>query len=148
MKISKYNIYVENEGRKFVYNQLRSSLLEIDEELFQQLCVPTNDVDSLDNEILAELTANGMVCDNALKEENVVLANSKQHRFSNNAARVTILPTLDCNFHCWYCYENHHHSEMTPKNVEKVILFCKDVIKNGNIKYWLRGDSPWMDNPS
>lgn len=144
MKISKYNIYVENEGRKFVYNQLRSSLLEIDEELFQRLSVPTNNIDSLDSEILTELSTNGMVCDNLLKEENVVLANSKQHRFSNNAARVTILPTLDCNFHCWYCYENHHHSVMSPENVEKVILFCKDVIKNGNIKYfrldWFGGE--------
>lgn len=144
MKVSKYNIYVEYEGRKFVYNQLRSSLLEIDEELFQRLRMPTNEMDSLDSEIMAELSANGMVCDNMLREENVVLANSKIHRFSNNAARVTVLPTLDCNFHCWYCYENHYHSVLAPEDVEKVVIFCKDIIKNGNIKYfrldWFGGE--------
>ena len=47
MKVSKYNIYVEKEGRKFVYNQLRSSLLEIDEELFRRLSVPDSEVDSV-----------------------------------------------------------------------------------------------------
>ena len=49
MKVSKYNIYVEKEGRKFVYNQLRSSLLEIDEELFRRLSVPDSEVDTLDH---------------------------------------------------------------------------------------------------
>lgn len=144
MKLSKYNIFVENEGRKFVYNQLRSSLLEIDDELFQWLTVPENDIDYLDENILDELSANGMVCDDMLKEENVVLANSKRHRFSNNAARVTILPTLDCNFHCWYCYENHHPGMMASGKVEKVIIFCKDIIRNGSIKYfrldWFGGE--------
>lgn len=108
MKVSKYNIYVEKEGRKFVYNQLRSSLLEIDEELFRRLSVPDSEVDTLDEEILEELHANGVVCDTNLNEENIILANCKIRRFSNDMARVTILPTLDCNFHCWYCYENHH----------------------------------------
>ena len=49
MKVSKYNIYVEKEDRKFVYNQLRSSLLEIDEELFRRLSVPDSEVDTLDD---------------------------------------------------------------------------------------------------
>lgn len=83
MKVSKYNIYVEKEGRKFVYNQLRSSLLEIDEELFRRLSVPDSEVDTLDEEILEELHANGVVCDTNLNEENIILANCKIRRFSN-----------------------------------------------------------------
>lgn len=134
MKVSKYNIYVEHEGRNFVYNQLRSSLLEIDAELFQGFRVPTCDITSLDKSIIEELSANGIICDKMLKEENVVLANSKSYRFSNNTARVTILPTLDCNFHCWYCYEDHPCGVLASEDIEKVINFCKGVISNGNIK--------------
>lgn len=33
MKASRYNLVIEKEGRKFVYNQLRSSLLEVDDSL-------------------------------------------------------------------------------------------------------------------
>lgn len=144
MKVSKYNIYVEKEGRKFVYNQLRSSLLEIDEELFRRLSVPDSEVDTLDEEILEELHANGVVCDTNLNEENIILANCKIRRFSNDMARVTILPTLDCNFHCWYCYENHHDGFMTSEDVAKVLEFCRKTIIDGKIKHfqldWFGGE--------
>lgn len=144
MKVSKYNIYVEKEDRKFVYNQLRSSLLEIDEELFRRLSVPDSEVDTLDDEILEELHANGVVCDTNLNEENIILANCKIHRFSNDMARVTILPTLDCNFHCWYCYENHHDGFMTSEDVAKVLEFCRKTVIDGKIKHfqldWFGGE--------
>lgn len=144
MKVSKYNIYVEKEDRKFVYNQLRSSLLEIDEELFRRLSVPDSEVDTLDEEILEELHANGVVCDTNLNEENIILANCKIRRFSNDMARVTILPTLDCNFHCWYCYENHHDGFMTSEDVAKVLEFCRKTIIDGKIKHfqldWFGGE--------
>lgn len=144
MKVSKYNIYVEKEGRKFVYNQLRSSLLEIDEELFRRLSVPDSEVDTLDEEILEELHANGVVCDANLNEENLILANCKIRRFSNDMARVTILPTLDCNFHCWYCYENHHDGFMTSEDVAKVLEFCRKTVIDGKIKHfqldWFGGE--------
>lgn len=144
MKVSKYNIYVEKEDRKFVYNQLRSSLLEIDEELFRRLSVPDSEVDTLDDEILEELHANGVVCDTNLNEENIILANCKIRRFSNDMARVTILPTLDCNFHCWYCYENHHDGFMTSEDVAKVLEFCRKTIIDGKIKHfqldWFGGE--------
>lgn len=134
MKISKYNLVIQKEGRKYVYNQLRSSLLEVDEELSQLLSMSNENIVLLDKELRDDLLANGMICEDGLNEENVILASSKKQRFGNDTARVTILPTLNCNFHCWYCYEKHLDSKMKADDITKVISFCRDIICNGSVK--------------
>lgn len=134
MKLSKFNLFIEKEDRVFVYNQLRSSLLEIDEDLFHAISMPNFEVTNLSKDILDELYDNGMVCEDSLCEENIILAQNKLRRFSGSFARVTILPTMDCNFHCWYCYEHHHESSMTRDGVESVIAFCKGLIEEGGMK--------------
>ena len=142
MKISKYNILVKYNNRSFVFNQLRLSLLELDNELAQaiELC----NVDSIPQEQLALLSANGIICPQSLLEENVILARDNLFRFSNSTARVTILPTLNCNFHCWYCYEDHYKSFIKNENLEAIISFCKKLIIGTNIKQfrldWFGGE--------
>ena len=56
-----------------------------------------------------------------LKERYKKIANNDSNFF------LMINPTLDCNFKCWYCYENHiKKSEMDKINLAKV----KDLINN------------------
>lgn len=134
MKVSKYNLIITKGDRKFAYNQLRSSLLEIDDSLSLLLGMPNAKFESRDEELSKELLKVGMLCEDELVEENLVLASSKNLRFANDTARVTILPTLNCNFHCWYCYEDHHDNKMNLKDIDKVVLFCKNLINKGSIK--------------
>ncbi len=142
MKTSKYNIFVNKGGRKFVYNQLHSSLLEIDDELARLL--KASDINSMDEELKDELLCNGIICEDSLNEYRILLARNKQTRFSSDLARVTILPTIDCNFHCWYCYENHKKSTMTEEDCKHVLLFCKQLVEQGNLKVfhldWFGGE--------
>lgn len=43
---------------------------------------------------------------------------------------LTINPTLDCNFNCWYCYETKvKGSEMSKENVLATISFIDNVLK-------------------
>lgn len=48
-----------------------------------------------------------------------------------------INPTLDCNFRCWYCYENHiKGSCMTPETYGNVVKLVKNrIAKQPNLKY-------------
>lgn len=69
---------------------------------------------------------------------------------NNELYSLTINPTLDCNFQCWYCYEEHiKHSKMSPKitqlakeHIERVILNNKETIKNFALSFF--GGEPLM----
>lgn len=142
MKSSRYNIFIDKEGRKFVYNQLHSSLLEIDDDLARLL--KTSEIDSLEDDLKGELFRNGIICEKTLQESHVLLAKNKQMRFASDFARLTILPTVNCNFHCWYCYESHKESTMTEEGCKRVLAFCKELIENGKLKMlqldWFGGE--------
>lgn len=133
MKGSRYNVFVNKGERKFVYNQLHSSLLEIDEDLVRLL--KSSEIDAIeDDELKDELYRNGVICEDSLVENRILLARNKQMRFSGEQVRLTVLPTVDCNFHCWYCYEKHEKSVMSEENTNSVLLFCKQLIEQGNLK--------------
>lgn len=130
MKASKYNICFKKDRRYYVFNQLSCDFREIDAELFDVL---KNDrVDLLaDAELISDLERGGLICDQSISEESYVIAANKSFRFSKSAVRITVMPTLDCNFHCWYCYETHVPSKMSLEGVQSVISFCKRVIQEG-----------------
>jgi uncharacterized protein len=47
-----------------------------------------------------------------------------QSIFSTNNFKLTIIPTLECNFNCWYCYESHPVSKMSKavySNIESLV---------------------------
>lgn len=69
---------------------------------------------------------------------------NRSARYGNQMAKVTIMPTLNCNFRCWYCYEEHFNSKMDEKSVEATIKFCKKLIDMGSVKVfnldWFGGE--------
>ena len=46
---------------------------------------------------------------------------------------LNLNPTMDCNFHCWYCYESHNeNSEMSCEVQSSVIQFVENLISDNN----------------
>lgn len=125
MKPSKYNIYLDSNNRYFVFNQLSSDFREVDSELYDALTQNSIDEEQLCGNELSELRDSQIICDDELVEENIILHANKQFRFSQGVARVTIIPTLECNFRCWYCYETHNEGRMSTQEIEATVAFCK-----------------------
>lgn len=71
---------------------------------------------------------NHFVCDDTLQEEMILLKKNRDNRFGNRHAKITVMPTLDCNFRCWYCYEDHCHGKMDARTQEATVRFCKNII--------------------
>lgn len=48
--------------------------------------------------------------------------------------RLTIIPTLDCNLNCWYCYETHVKSLMCDNTLASILRFIERIFNNEDIK--------------
>lgn len=57
-----------------------------------------------------------------------------------NEFRLHINPTLDCNFNCWYCYENHvTGSKMNTEALEAAKKFIKSILVKPEIAFFELG---------
>lgn len=54
---------------------------------------------------------------------------------NKNEYILHINPTLDCNFRCWYCYENHiPNSKMSPEILNSTLAYIHSILKRPSIK--------------
>lgn len=46
----------------------------------------------------------------------------------NQAFHLHVNPTLNCNFRCWYCYEEHQvQSKMQPETIENILALVRNI---------------------
>lgn len=92
---------------------------------------------------------------NQLKHAGFITANDVEfeflkHRYllgiygNNGTYRLTIMPTLNCNLRCWYCYEHHSKSKMSPDTMRNIFRYVKYIIDTKNIRQleldWFGGE--------
>lgn len=127
MKASYYNIFADNKGRNVIcFNSKLDSF-----------CVlSNNDADCLKNNV-EKLAANSPKVYNALIEKGFIIEDDRdefeelkeeyrQAVEQKHTFRLTILPSLDCNLRCWYCFEKHiHGSHLSDEVSENIFRFVK-----------------------
>lgn len=133
MKSSKYNLYFQVENEYYVYNQLTSTLLDINIILFDKLKNNEINIGEFDSEEIQSLVDANIILHNE-KEDNYVLYRNQMARFNSSTVRLTIMPTLECNFNCWYCYENHVSSKMSKETMDSIYASIVKMLKQNHIK--------------
>jgi uncharacterized protein len=59
--------------------------------------------------------------------KNVLLFRNRQEVFDSDTFKLMILPTLDCNFNCWYCYETRPKGIMSESIIASTIKLIEKV---------------------
>lgn len=78
------------------------------------------ELNTLSNDIITDFQEAGIIICQDIVEEDIV-RNSFSQNCQKQQFKLTINPTLNCNFRCWYCYESHKaSSDMTDITLEKV----------------------------
>lgn len=129
MKQSLYNNFIRlNDGTVLGYNALN-----------QRFAVFANDPKSLLKEVyssnacykkdIIKLIEGGFIIDDTLDEIKLLLGDIKVTDYNLEIAELHVNPTLDCNFRCWYCYEEHKAgSKMSGQVLEAVQKYLDKTI--------------------
>lgn len=95
----------------------------------------TENPESLSNEIYRALVDGGFLLDEDADEyARLVHRRNSDVFYNNNTFKLTVLPTLECNFHCWYCYEKHIQGNICSSgNIDRVKKYVDYIINHNPI---------------
>lgn len=150
MKPSIYNFVIYRNGLSYWYNALNHTFFTLGEPLGMKvekaLSIPGL-IGQLPTTLREKLQTGGFIVEENVDELRRVFDNNETASNSNDFL-ITILPTLDCNFHCWYCIQKHiKDSQMSPEVVERVKKYISNVATNkkpGKINIEWFGGEPFM----
>ena len=135
--ISRYSyFFVTSKGKYLAYSSKTNSFLEISEDLFNALQQSLNTKDKyvsdgIPNDVVKLLKKEGFVCnindDDEFVSKSQFITQSIQHNKSKLG--LVIVPTINCNFNCPYCFEQSKQAKYMDDKVEKELF---DFIKSHN----------------
>lgn len=147
-KYSIYNIDTTiSENQIAVWNSKTGAIVIFSKEEYNNILNSNFDDNSTSE--LRDLISQGILVHENIDEFNSVYFKSKQKQLQfTDRFSFVIAPTLNCNYNCFYCFENCVSSSnvtMPPVEVDNVLLFIKNIIENNkNIKYlevhWFGGE--------
>lgn len=149
IKFSFYNYIFEYHAKKYLYNILSTSLIEIDENLMK--AVKNNDVSQIPQEYVQAMIDEGFLVDKNMDESLSYKFYYDHVRFFERAdsLELTLIPSYNCNLACPYCVQGHSKSskKMSVHEAEAVIRFIKNKILGSEVQIKRMGISLYGGEP-
>ena len=104
MKKSIFNISQIIKEGVLIYNAFTTSLIELNNDLYKKIFMEND----FSVEEIADLYDMGFLVDDSYDEINAMekIRKAVIDNSSKKIANIIIAPTLECNAHCYYCFEN------------------------------------------
>lgn len=129
MKTSIYNNCrpAEEPGRALAFNSFSGALVEVSRNqadfLSGQHAFDPSGLTGQTAELFKDLYRNGFVVDDDVDEFNLLKRRHDTAKHSRHQLDITISPTLDCNFGCFYCYQGRTKERMSQQVQDEIIDF-------------------------
>ncbi len=143
MKQSGYNFFfeTEEEGKKkyLAYNSLTNGLALMEVETVEFIKnIENEDLSNLriKEDIFKELKNGGFIVEDGFDELKLLKLIKNQNVYDTRGFSLTILPTLDCNLGCKYCFEMRKPIHMDEKVEERLVEFVSENIEAMECKYF------------
>lgn len=140
MKFSMYNLFLPFERKMLAYNSVNDKFMLLEYALYDLLQAAINEsnpigLQEIHPDYFNALLQNGFIVDKEKDEyseiREIIINTDQDESFFN----IIINPTMNCNFKCWYCYENHiKSSKMSQDIIEKVYRLIDNVTSSKKIK--------------
>lgn len=122
MKSSRYNYIFHKDRNSYFYNGLNHTYFRCSRglgEKIQAFLSNPQDYEILNESFQKYLQESGFIVENKVKEIDAI----RNHYESSTNSKVCFLiinPTLNCNFSCPYCVQDHIPSRMSEETIEKI----------------------------
>ena len=131
MKESKYNIYVEHDGEKLVFNSRTIALAAMDEFALSILQKVKQGVAVEQTDLVKEMERVGFIVDDSIDELQQLEMSYNLNKYQKNGLSLVIAPTMACNFACPYCFESAKSGVMTEETQDKIIALVSEFAEKG-----------------
>lgn len=137
MKHSIYNNLIELTSKyDLLYNSYSDTFIILSKKQSELISSNTFEEKDFRSDILYnKLIDAGCLINNEINE--IDQLSNRINNIDNNKLEylLTINPTINCNFKCWYCYENHLvNSKMTPDVLNRIKKHIAKSSKNKHLK--------------
>lgn len=119
MKDSKYNIFTQTHKGVICFNTYKESYLFLSNDAYQQ--IKNENYTALNPKTYKILMENGFLITDE-KDEFNELTEEYENAITNTIYHLTLLPSLDCNLRCWYCFEKHIKGSRLSSEIQEAIF--------------------------
>ena len=133
---SKYNYFIDYKGRKLLFNGLTGAGFNMSKQEYEQLLPFLENIDDFKQNYpddFNHFVKLGYIIESDFDEMAYMKFKNRQIIFQDKDYRLTINPTLDCNFNCWYCYEEHPKEYMSKETATKIKRHIRYMIEQEQI---------------
>ncbi len=138
MKYSQFNTIVPYKGKYVYHNSLTNKFLYIDPLLKELIDDSKENLDKLKDrhpQFYNALRNLGFIVKKKTDEVSAVKKLVEKIDGNKEEFYLLINPTLNCNFSCWYCYENHiKGSKISDSVLERLKLLISNQMEQKEIK--------------
>lgn len=130
MQVSRYNFFVERRNGAVLYNAVTGSFIHVNNSVYQAL--RRQKVPEVGEEYLSTLLDCGAI--HTGDQTARVLSAFELQKYAPEHIGVTIAPTIECNYACWYCYQNSRRLSgvMTEKIQDETVKFISQISKRAS----------------
>ncbi|MCZ4223996.1 radical SAM/SPASM domain-containing protein [Pedobacter rhodius] len=150
MKYSQFNSILPLEDKFVLYNTFSNHAIVLDPLLKDLLnAAKIEGIDNLEDvhpTFFSALKHKEFLLEDSVDEVQKVMDLRNAVDYAEDAYHLTINPTMNCNFKCWYCYETHiKASRMNEEIIERVNKFLSyQLEKNEKLQHftlsWFGGE--------
>ena len=141
-KTSRYNYLIDYKGKKLLFNGITGAGFCMTVQEYETLYPLLSDLEKFKTEFnddFERLMKLGYIIECDFDELEYIRFKNKESVFLDNSYQIIINPTLDCNFHCWYCYQEHPKGYMNAETLNKIKNHLKTKIENKQISSLILG---------
>lgn len=132
-KLSNYNYYIVKPDCAVWVNTRTDNMFSIDLQKHAMLLSDLNILEKQNFPLFSVMCKLGVILHSDFSEVNDMLVSNRKTIFSDKNYRLTINPTLECNFGCWYCYETHTKGRMGAEMVDRIVKHVQQLVSYDGI---------------